>query len=149
MKQPGTNTPSQWPADVCLVPEKLPSNKKRKLTEQPFILQAVIKFAIAEGTNDIILRKNWPEDSNRNVYGKELILKGCRDKQILHTYAIVREMKARLKTDPGFMKGLCDLVSAMPSPPIQLHAILRLSIASHLFEVQRRLKRRSVYLPIN
>jgi len=54
---------------------------------------------------------NWPEEGNRNVYGKTLILKACEDVEIRATYKIVDEVKKRVKTDIEFTKGLCDLVS--------------------------------------
>ena len=78
----------QWPAEAQLVPETMPSGKKRKLNSQPFVLQGVIRHAISQATDDIILKTNWPEENRRVVYGKELILKACRDDKIIRTYDI-------------------------------------------------------------
>ncbi len=103
----------QWPAGVQLVPETAPSGKKRKLNSQPFVLQGVIRHAISQATDDIILKTNWPEENRRVVYGKELILKACRDNKIIRTYDVVHEVKRRIKVDPKFTKGLSDLVSIM------------------------------------
>jgi hypothetical protein len=102
-----------WPVGVQLIPETVPSGKKRKLNSQPFVLQGVIRHAISQAMDDIILKKNWPEENRRVVYGKELILKACQDEKIIHTYNIVHEVKRRIKVDPGFTKGLSDLVSSM------------------------------------
>jgi len=99
---------------VQLVPIK--ANKKRKLTDQSSVLQALIRYAIAQATDDIFLQKNWPEENNQNSYGKELILKACRDPGIVRTYHIVPEVKKCVKTNPDFTKGLCDLVSPYLSP---------------------------------
>jgi len=84
---------------------------KRKLMEQPFTLQAIIHHAITQATNDVLLRKNWLEENNHSTYGKEQLLKACRDKNIIHTYDVVAEVKTRIKKDPEFMKGLSNLVS--------------------------------------
>jgi hypothetical protein len=90
-------------------------NKKHKLTNQSSVLQALIRHAIAQATDDIFLMKNWPEENNRNSYGKELILKACRDHGIVRTYSVVPEVKKHVKTNPDFTKGLCDLVSPCSS----------------------------------
>jgi hypothetical protein len=84
---------------------------KRKLMEQPFVLQAVIRHAITQATDDVLLRKNWPEENNHSAYGKERLLKACRDKKIIRTYDVIAEVKTHIKKDPDFMKGLSDLVS--------------------------------------
>ena len=78
--------------------------------EQPFVLQSIIRHAITQATDDVLLRKNWPEENNRSTYGKERLLKACRDK-IIRTYDVIAEVKTRIKKDPDFMKGLSDLVS--------------------------------------
>ena len=133
------------------MPKKVPSGKKRKLTDQPSVLQAVIRYAITQATDDVILRNNWPEDNNRNLYGKELVLKGCHDAEIVCTYDMVGEVKRRVKTDPGFTKGLCDLVSSILDLDFNLMAdfIWRSSTASPLSAVRPRLKPQNVYLLIN
>ena len=76
-------------------------------------MQAIIRHAIEQATEHVLLKKNWPEESNRTAYGKELLLKACRDKDITGTYGVVDEVKRRIKTDRDFMKGLGDLVKAM------------------------------------
>jgi len=93
------------------MPKKLLPGKKRRLREQPVIIQVLVRHAISQATDDIILKTNWPEESNRNVYGKTLILKACEDVEIRGTYKIVDEVKKRVQTDIEFTKGLCDLVS--------------------------------------
>jgi len=104
-------TDSEWPDEVQLKPNTVAKGAKRKHLEQPFVLQAIIRHAITQATDDVLLRKNWPEENNRSAYGKERLLKACRDKNIIHTYDVIEEVKTRIKKDPGFMKGLSDLVS--------------------------------------
>ena len=79
--------------------------------EQPFVLQAIIRHAIIQATDNILLRKNWPEENNCSTYPKERLLKACQDKNIMHTYDVIAEVKTHIKQDPNFMKGLSDLVS--------------------------------------
>jgi hypothetical protein len=98
-------------AEVQLKPNVVAKGAKHKLMEQPFALQAIIRHAITQATDDVLLRKNWPEENNRSAYGKERLLKACRDKNIIHTYDVIAEVKTRIKKDPDFMKGLSDLVS--------------------------------------
>jgi hypothetical protein len=88
----------------------LPKGTKRKLKEQTFVLQAVIRYAIEQATYSILLKQTWPEENSRIAYGKELVLKGCRNKDIIGTYDTVDEVKLRIKTDRDFMKGLSELV---------------------------------------
>ena len=106
-----TTSDSEWSAEVQLKPNVVAKGTKRKLMEQPFVLQAIIRHAITQATDDVLLRKNWPEENNRSAYGKEQLLKACRDKNIIHTYDVIDETKTRIKKDPEFMKGLSDLVS--------------------------------------
>ena len=75
--------------------------------DQPSVLQAVIRYAITQAMDEIILRNNWLEDNNQNLYSKELILKGCHDAEILCTYDMVGEVKTHIKSDPEFTKVLC------------------------------------------
>jgi len=106
-----TTSDSEWSAEVQLKPNVVAKGTKRKLMEQPFVLQAIVRYAIAQATDDILLRKNWPEENNHSAYGKKQLLKACRDKNIIHMYDVIDEMKTRIKKDPEFMKGLSDLVS--------------------------------------
>ena len=106
-----TASNSEWSAEVQLKPNVVAKGTKHKLMEQPFILQAIVRHAIAQATDNILLRKNWPEENNYSAYGKERLLKACRDKNIIHMYDVIDETKTCIKKDPKFMKGLSDLVS--------------------------------------
>jgi len=99
-----------WSPEVQLEPIAGSKGTKRKLTEQSFVLQAIVRHAIEQATAHVLLKKNWPEENNHTAYGKELLLKACRDKDITGTYGVVDEVKQCIKTDHDFMKGLGDLV---------------------------------------
>ncbi len=73
---------ANWSSEVQLEPIAVSKGTNNKLTEQPFILQAIIRHGIDQATDHILLRKNWPEENNWTTYNKELVLKGCQDKDI-------------------------------------------------------------------
>jgi len=104
------NTAIHWPAEVQIVPRTVPAGTKRKLKEQPHVIQAIVHHSIAQATDEIILERNWPEADNRNVYAKALLLKACKDVDIRNTYDIAHEVRRRIKVDPYFTKALCNLV---------------------------------------
>ncbi|KAF9522132.1 hypothetical protein CPB83DRAFT_899892 [Crepidotus variabilis] len=104
------STPTQWSADVQIKPAVVRSDKKRKLTEQTFIIQAIVCHAIEKATAEILLRNNWPEENNRNLFGQTLLLNACQDADIKNTYEVIGEVKKCIRADALFTKAVCDLV---------------------------------------
>lgn len=105
--------PQPWLHQTLRRPLRFNSNQTlwpRAQSANSWVLQSIIRHAITQATDDVLLRKNWPEENNRSTYGKERLLKACRDK-IIRTYDVIAEVKTRIKKDPDFMKGLSDLVS--------------------------------------
>jgi hypothetical protein len=105
---PAAGHRTDW--SLQLEPIAVSKGTKRKLKEQSFVLQAIIRHAIEQATDHVLLKKNWPEENNRTMYGKELLLNGCQDGDITHTYDTAAEVKLRIKIDHDFAKGLSDLV---------------------------------------
>ncbi|KAF9522197.1 hypothetical protein CPB83DRAFT_899831 [Crepidotus variabilis] len=103
-------TNDQWPDDVQLVPAITRPNKKRQLTEQSSLIQAIIRHSIDSATEDVLLRESWPEDGERRAYGKRLALKACDNMDICTTYDAIKEMKKRLQEDKKFATGVCNLI---------------------------------------
>ncbi|KAF9533673.1 hypothetical protein CPB83DRAFT_890139 [Crepidotus variabilis] len=104
------STPAQWSADVQIKPAVVRSDKKRKLTDQTFDIQAIVRHAIEKATAEILLRNNWPEENNCNVFSQTLLLNACRDTDIKNTYEVIGEVKKRIRADAPFTKAVCDLV---------------------------------------
>jgi len=54
------------------------TQKRIKLKEQPEVIQDILHHGIAKASEDVFLKKTWPEESaRRHIYGTGILLGVC------------------------------------------------------------------------
>ncbi|KAF8952950.1 hypothetical protein BDZ97DRAFT_1930154 [Flammula alnicola] len=101
----------KWPIHARLV---LPSSGKDSdlgLHDQPPIIQSIIRKAIQNITDEMVLKQAWPEAQARPIYRKTILLDACRFIISRHDESDpeVEDVKRRIKKDERFSKVLSNL----------------------------------------
>lgn len=85
---------------------------KLRLREQTPIIQAVIREAINRATEDVVLRKAWPEENARTTYGRDLLMAACRNQALRSSFNRdhLEELRGVLKGDSNIAKVMGNTV---------------------------------------
>ena len=89
------------------------TQKRIKLKEQPEVIQDILHRGIAKASEDVFLKKTWPEESaRRHIYGTGILLGVCGDGELVELFGkdLVSDVKRRLKRDAKFAKAMSDVV---------------------------------------